>query len=297
MFKKIVVLESILLTDEGKEILKKYSQEIIFYDTKANSEEEIIDRINDADAVLLSFTTKITKRILDKCENIKYIGMCCSFYGEKYSNVDMKVANEKGITVTYLKDYGDEGVPEYVVSELIRLLHGLGDYQWRERPYELTNLNIGIIGLGKIGTMVANVLKYFGANIYYYSKTRKYEEEKKGYQYLPLADLLRKCDIISTHLNRNVVLLNEEEFTQFGNGKIYINTTIGCCYNIDSLKKWLDTGENYYICDSVSNLPQTQEIINHPKTIYTNKVCGNSKQSDIRATNQILNNIKNYLCN
>lgn len=297
MFKKIVVLESILLTDEGKEILKKYSQEIIFYDTKANSEEEIIDRINDADAVLLSFTTKITKRILDKCENIKYIGMCCSFYGEKYSNVDMKVANEKGITITYLKDYGDEGVPEYVVSELIRLLHGLGNYQWRERPYELTNLNIGIIGLGKIGTMVANVLKYFGANIYYYSKTRKYEEEKKGYQYLPLADLLRKCDIISTHLNRDVVLLNEEEFTQFGNGKIYINTTIGCCYNINSLKKWLDTGENYYICDSVSNLPQTQEIINHPKTIYTNKVCGNSKQSDIRATNQILNNIKNYLCN
>lgn len=297
MFKKIVVLESILLTDEGKEILKKYSQKIIFYDTKANSEEEIIDRINDADAVLLSFTTKITKRILDKCKNIKYIGMCCSFYGEKYSNVDMKVANEKGITVTYLKDYGDEGVPEYVVSELIRLLHGLGNYQWRERPYELTNLNIGIIGLGKIGTMVANVLKYFGANIYYYSKTRKYEEEKKGYQYLPLADLLRKCDIISTHLNRDVVLLNEEEFTQFGNGKIYINTTIGCCYNIDSLKKWLDTGENYYICDSVSNLPQTQEIINHPNTIYTNKVCGNSKQSDIRATNQILNNIKNYLCN
>ena len=297
MFKKIVVLESILLTDEGKEILKKYSQKIIFYDTKANSEEEIIDRINDADAVLLSFTTKITKRILDKCKNIKYIGMCCSFYGEKYSNVDMKVANEKGITVTYLKDYGDEGVPEYVVSELIRLLHGLGNYQWKERPYELTNLNIGIIGLGKIGTMVANVLKYFGANIYYYSKTRKYEEEKKGYQYLPLADLLRKCDIISTHLNRDVVLLNEEEFTQFGNGKIYINTTIGCCYNIDSLKKWLDTGENYYICDSVSNLPQTQEIINHPNTIYTNKVCGNSKQSDIRATNQILNNIKNYLCN
>ena len=33
--------------------------------------------------------------------------------------------------------------------------HGIGKYQWREKPYELTNIKIGIIGLGKIGSMVA----------------------------------------------------------------------------------------------------------------------------------------------
>ena len=297
MFEKIVVLEPILMTDEGKEKLKSYTKEIIYYDTKPTSEEEVIDRINNADCILLSFTTKITKNILDTCNNIKYIGMSCSFYGEQYSNLDMATAREKNITVKYLKDYGDEGVPEYIVSELIRLLHGLGDYQWRERPYELTDVKIGIIGLGKIGTMVANALNYFGADVYYYSKTRKESEEEKGIKYLPLEDLLKQCDIISTHLNRDVVLLNEKEFEQFGNDKIYINTTIGCCYEVSALKRWLDTGKNYYICDLVSNLPQTQEIINHPRTIYTNKICGNSKQSDIRATNQTLNNIKEYLNN
>ena len=295
MFEKIVVLEPILITAEGKEELKSYAKEIIYYDTKPASEEEVIERIKSADCVLLSFTTKITKNTLEKCNNIKYIGMSCSFYGEQYSNLDMATAREKNITVKYLKDYGDEGVPEYIVSELIRLLHGLGEHQWRKRPYELTNVNIGIIGLGKIGTMVANALNYFGANVYYYSKTRKDSEEEKGIKYLPLEDLLKQCDIISTHLNRDVVLLKEKEFEKFGNGKIYINTTIGCCYEVSALKRWLDTGENYYICDKVSNLPQTQEIINHPRTIYTNKICGNSKQSDIRATNQTLNNIKEYL--
>ena len=297
MFEKIVVLEPILMTDEGKEELKSYAKEIIYYDTKPTSEAEVIDRIKDADCVLLSFTTKITKNILDKCNNIKYIGMSCSFYGEQYSNLDMATAREKNITVKYLKDYGDDGVPEYIVSELIRLLHGLGEYQWRERPYELTDVKIGIIGLGKIGTMVANALNYFGADVYYYSKTRKQTEEEKGIKYLPLEDLLKQCDIISTHLNRDVVLLNEKEFEQLGNGKIYINTTIGCCYEVNALKRWLDTEKNYYICDKVSNLPQTQEIINHPRTIYTNKICGNSKQSDIRATNQTLSNIKEYLNN
>jgi len=145
--------------------------------------------------------------------------------------------------------------------------------------------------------MVANGLKYFGADVYYYSKTRKEAEEEKGIKFLPLDELLKECEIISTHLNRDVVLLKEKEFSQLGNGKIYVNTTIGCCYEVNALKKWLDTGENYYICDLVNNLPQTQEIINHEKTIYTNKICGNSKQSDIRATNQTLNNIKEFLSN
>ncbi len=246
---------------------------------------------------MLSFTTKITKNILEKCNNIKYIGMSCSYYGEKYSNLDMNTAKEKGITVRYLKDYGDEAVPEYIICELIRLMHGLGDSQWKDRPYELTDVKIGIIGLGKIGTMVANALKYFGADVYYYSKTRKTKEESNGIKYLPLEELLKNCDIISTHLNRDVVLLNEKEFEQLGNGKIYVNTTIGCCYDVEALKKWLDTGTNYHICDYVSNTPKTQEIINHKKTIYTNKICGNSKQSDIRATTQTINNIKEFLSN
>jgi phosphoglycerate dehydrogenase-like enzyme len=297
MFEKIVVLEPILITEEGKDELKAYSKEVVFYDSKPNSKEEIIDRIGGADCVLLSFTTKITKEILDRCNNIKYIGMSCSFYGEKYSNLDMKVAKEKGIVVKYLKDYGDEGVPEYIVSELIRLLHGLGEYQWKDRPYELTGIKTGIIGLGKIGTMVAKALKHFGANVYYYSKTRKYEEELNGIRYLELEELLQNCEIISTHLNRDVVLLKNNEFEMLGNGKIFINTTIGCCYDVKALKKWLDTGKNYHICDSVSNLPATQEIINHPRTIYTNKICGNSKQSDIRATNQTLRNIKDFFEN
>lgn len=295
MFEKIVVLETILLTTDGKNEIKKYAKEVIFYDEKPQSEYETINRIGDADCILLSFSTKITKEILDKCSNIRYIGMCCSYYGDEYSNLDMTTARSKGIKVTYLKDYGDEGVPEYVVSELIRLLHGIGKFQWRERPYELTDVKIGIIGLGRIGTMVANALKYFGADVYYYSKTRKLDVEKTGIYYLTLDELLKECDIISTHLNRDVCLLNQREFDILGNGKIFVNTTVGCCYDVDSLIKWLDNGTNYHICDKVSNNDKTKNVILHNKIIYMDKICGNSMQSDIRATNQIINNIKSFL--
>lgn len=103
MFNKIVVLEPILITKEGKYELEKYSKEIVFYNSKPESENEIINRIDNADCILLSFTTKITKNILDKCPNIRYIGMSCSYYGEKYSNVDMKMAIEKGITIKIME--------------------------------------------------------------------------------------------------------------------------------------------------------------------------------------------------
>lgn len=59
------------------------------------------------------------------CPNLRYIGMCCSLYEEKSANVDIAAAREKGIVVTGVKDYGDEGVVEYVISELVRYLHGL----------------------------------------------------------------------------------------------------------------------------------------------------------------------------
>ena len=52
MFEKIVVLEPILMTEEGKEELKSYAKEIIYYDTKPASEEEVIERIKSADCVL-----------------------------------------------------------------------------------------------------------------------------------------------------------------------------------------------------------------------------------------------------
>ena len=66
MFNKIVVLEPILITEEGKSELEKYSKEVVFYNSKPESENEIINRIDNADCILLSFTTKISKNILDR---------------------------------------------------------------------------------------------------------------------------------------------------------------------------------------------------------------------------------------
>ena len=59
---------------------------------------------------------------------------------------DSRYANERGITVTGIRDYGDEGVIEDVVSELLRCLHGFGQKPWEGIPREITGLKVGIVG-------------------------------------------------------------------------------------------------------------------------------------------------------
>ena len=74
----------------------------------------------------------------------------------------------------------------------------VGEKQWKELPLELTDLKVGVIGLGTSGRMIANTLKYMGADLYYFSRTRKKEEEEKGIEYLPLDALLKHVDVIFT---------------------------------------------------------------------------------------------------
>lgn len=295
MFNKIVAIEPVLMTNEGKAELKDYAKEVVFFDTLPQSDQEIIDRINDADCILVSFTTKVNKIVLDACLNIKYIGMCCSYYGDQYSNLDMATAREKGISVGYLKDYGDEGVTEGILCQLISLLHGFGKYQWRARPYELTGLKIGIIGLGTTGLMTARAFNFLGADVYYFSRTRKEQAEKEGIKYLPLKEMLKQVDVVSGHLNRDVILMHEEEFEALGNGKIFITISIGRCYDVRPMLKWLNAEGNYYICDPNAKVGNSEDILNHPKTIMANKIFGHSKQTDERATKQTLAGIKDFL--
>lgn len=62
-----------------------------------------------------------------------------------------------------IRDYGDRGVVEYALHELIGFLHGYdGRAPWKGLPYEITGLKVGIVGLGVSGGMVAAALQFMG---------------------------------------------------------------------------------------------------------------------------------------
>ena len=287
MFRKLVAIEPVSLIPSAEKELHSYADEVVMYPDIPAGDEEIIARIGDADAVLLSYTSRINRAVLEECTDIKYIGMCCSLYSPESANVDIRYANERGITVTGIRDYGDEGVVEYVVSELVRCLHGFGQESWEDMPREITGLKVGVVGLGKSGGMIADALKFFGA------RSEKQEAAAKGYRFLPLNELLAQSEVVFCCLNKNTVLLHEAEFGQLGNKKILFNTGLSPAWDEPAFVKWLE-GDNLCFCDTVGALGGEQ-LLSHPHVRCMQVSTGRTRQAFDRLSEKVLANIKEYI--
>ena len=135
MFEKLVAIEPVSLIPSAEEKLHRYAKEVVLYRDVPGSDDEMVRRIGDADAVLLSYTSRMGKEVIAQCPNIRYIGMCCSLYSEESANVDIAYAHTRGSQVLGIRDYGDRGVVEYVLHELTGLLHGFGMPMLRDEDF------------------------------------------------------------------------------------------------------------------------------------------------------------------
>lgn len=296
MFNKLVAIEPVSLIPSAEQKLRNYAKEVVLFDDVPKDDAAIIHRIGDADAVLLSYTSSIGQNALNACPNIRYIGMCCSLYSEASANVDISAARARNITVYGIRDYGDQGVVEYIISELIRYLHGFAAKQWQELPVELTDLKVGIVGFGTSGQLIAAGLQALGADMYYYSRTRKPEQETKNIKYLSLKELLSTVDVVCACLNKNVILFHDEQFEWFGNHKIMFNTSIGPSHDILALAKWLEHGDNEFFCDSAAALgDDTGKLLVSPHVNCMNISSGRTRQAFGRLSEKVLKNIETFL--
>lgn len=292
MFQKLVAIEPVSLIPSAEQALNKYAKEVILFQDIPSDDNEIAQRIGNADAVLLSYTSRITRSALEQCPNVKYIGMCCSLYSPESANVDINYAQTRGITVTGIRDYGDEGVVEYAISELVRCLHGFGQSPWDNMPREITGLKAGIIGLGKSGGMIADALKFFGADVSYFARSEKSEAKEKGYRFLPLKNLLAENEVVFCCLNKNTVLLHEEEFEHLGNKKILFNTGLSPAWDEQPFLRWLD-GNNLCFCDTAGALGGNH-LLSHPHVRCMQVSTGRTRQAFDRLSEKVLANLSEY---
>ncbi len=296
MFNKIVIIEKINMLEEDIERLKQLGKEFIYYKDLPSDDNEILKRIDDADCVLLSYTSKIDKYVIDNAPNIKYIGMCCSLYSKESANVDIEEAENKGIVVKGIRDYGDEGVCEYIIHELTEFLGGYHNkLVWSDYPEEISSLKCAVIGLGTSGTLIARTLKFFGADVSYYSRTRKEDSEKMyGITYKPLKRALEEADAIFLALNKNVLLLQDEEFNVMNGKKILFNTSIGPGFSIKAFKKWIDNPNHYFFGDTINTIGDIS-LWDKENCFTINRSSGGTTHEAYRRLGQkVINNIVSY---
>jgi len=172
---------------------------------RSMTEEELIQNLKDADAVVLGID-KCSRKVIESLEHMRVIGR----HGVGLDNVDLNAATEKKIIVTYTPHVNADSVADHTWALILTLARKIipADAstkagRWEGPKFigiELSGKTIGILGLGAVGQRVAKRAKGFDMNILYYDKRRnKALEREIGVNYVNLEQLLRESDILTIH--------------------------------------------------------------------------------------------------
>ncbi|HUW22268.1 MAG TPA: NAD(P)-dependent oxidoreductase [Candidatus Bathyarchaeia archaeon] len=288
-FFQISTINTLNLTENVEAEIQKYSQkQVIFYPDDSKTEDETVLRIGQSDAVLGSWNSTITKKVLDACPNLKYIGIC----GTSLTNVDVEEVTKHKIILKNVVDYGDEATAEFIFAQLLNLFRGFGKYQLDTVPSELNGKTIGIIGLGAVGQQVAKRALGFSMNVIYYSRTRNSEWENKGLTYKDLNTLLSEADVISLNVPRNLNIIGQNEFSLIKPKAVLVNTAIGNVFDLPSLIKWISKGNNFFIVDNQEYFDQIKDL---PNVIALPVTAGKTRDTVNRLSKKVIENLKSFL--
>lgn len=219
--------------------------------------QEIIDMGKDADAILTLLTDRWTGELMDNFPKLKIL----SNYAVGFDNIDAKAATERGIVVTNTSsEEVNESVAEFAWALILALSRRLveGDEFARKGAYkgwepdiflgrDVYGKTLGIVGLGRIGTMVARRAKGFNMKIIYNKKTRDEETEKQlGVEYRELDQLLSESDYVTLHVPltpETTHLINKDTLYKMKPTAYLINTARGPVVDEHALADALRAGK------------------------------------------------------
>lgn len=250
---KIVITDADTVFDSNvkADIFEKFGELVVY---PLTSEDELCERIKDADMVLCN-KTQIGKREMDAAKNLKYIGL----FATGFNNIDTAYAREKGITVCNAPGYSTEAVAQHAVALMLQALNRVGDYNkivaegdWQKSRtfalfpfpiYELCGKTLGIVGYGAIGKRVADVAKAFGMRVLVHNRSRVTDESVTQ---VTFDTLLKESDVVSLHcpLNEDSKnIMNADAFSKMKDGAVFVNTARGPLVDENALRDALVNGK------------------------------------------------------
>lgn len=230
---KILVKEKI--ADTGIDKLREQFE----VDVKQEwTQEELAENIAQYDALIIRSATQVTKEIIERADNLKIIGRA----GIGLDNVDVEAATHKGIIVANAPESNIISAAEHAMALLLAVARdiplantSLKSGKWERSKFEgieLFEKTLGVLGLGKIGSLVAERAKSFGMNIIAYDPY--VSEEKASEMGVTLAktpeDLYKAADFITVHLPKSketLGMVGAKQIAMMKDGVCIINAARG----------------------------------------------------------------------
>ncbi len=242
MFK---VLVSDVLGEAGIQLFRE--TEGIEVDVKtALSPQELEGIIKDYDGLVIRSATKVTEKILTAGSRLKVVGRA----GIGLDNVDIPAATRRGVVVMNTPTGNVVTTAEHAIAMMMALTRNipqgtlsLKSGRWDKKKLqgrEVFNKTLGVIGFGKIGSIVADRAKGLRMKVVIYDPFVAPEQiEKSGFTSVSLDELYACSDYISVHvpkIEETVGLLNKSAFDKMKDGVMIINCARGGIVDEDDLR-------------------------------------------------------------
>ncbi len=254
---------------------------------------ELKELVSDFD-ILIAGTEEIDVSVFEAAQNLKLI----SRVGIGLDGIDLRCAKESGVAVSYTPDAPAPAVAELTIGLMLSLLRSIqksnlqmkrGEWN-RHFGHRISEIDIGIVGYGRIGKRVVKHLKAFEPRtIKCFDIDKARLNDKDEIKYAPLEDLLATCDLISFHVpltQSTFGMISHKEIQLMKKGCYLINTSRGGILDEACVLEYLKNGHLGGVAiDTYETEPYFGALANEVNCINTCHM--GSMTFDCRATMEI----------
>ena len=268
--------------------------------------DELGKKLADFDVIVVRSATKVRVPVIDEAAAAGRLKLIIRG-GVGVDNIDVKYAEEKGITVRNTPAASSASVAELTIGHMFSVARYIGianatmrGGQWNKKKYEgseLAGKTLGLVGMGRIAREVAWRAQALGMKVIYTDVLGKIEG--LPYEFMSLDEVLEKADYVSLHIPATPdkkPLIDAEKIAQMKDGAILINLARGTLIDTAALCDALDEGKlagaalDVYPEEPV----QDERLLNNAKISLTPHIGAATKEAQTRIGAEIVDIITKF---
>ncbi|MBF0479333.1 MAG: phosphoglycerate dehydrogenase [Candidatus Omnitrophica bacterium] len=247
---------------------------------------------------LVAGTEKLTADVIHQLTGLKVISRC----GAGIDNVDQPAMNQKGMILKSTPNAPTLAVAELTVGLILDLMRKISMMdrelrggQWHKRMgHLLFEKKVGIIGYGRIGKKVAELLKAFGCELAYFDTY--HQSDFLNIPRMEMPELLRWADIITVHINSADHLISKNELELLGPKGWLVNTSRGGVVDENALIEYLKDGKiKGAALDVFEQEPYTGPLCQFNNVVLTAHIGSYAQEARIRMEIESVQNLLDVL--
>ncbi|MEM3422656.1 MAG: D-2-hydroxyacid dehydrogenase [Candidatus Bilamarchaeaceae archaeon] len=262
--------------------------------------KDINNELKDADVLIVRSKTKVTRDFLSNANKLKTIIRA----GVGLDNIDASACAEKGIKVFNTPGASSNAVAELVIGHIFSAFRFIAKAhcQMKNNIWDKKNLvgreiqgkTLGIIGYGRIGSLVAKKALALGMKVVAYNPEPRSDE---NVEFVSFEELLKSSDVISLHVPstpETKKMINDKTIQIMKNGVVIINTARGDVIDEDALYNACKNGKVAAAClDVFPQEPYTGKLLQLDNVYCTPHLGASTKEAQMKIGVEIISILKN----